>query len=258
MANVFAQTEALAFGKTADEVRADGVPELAGPAPHVRGQPPAATRSSPTADAGDARRAGRALRAQGVHPGHDLAHQLRSTSGASSWARCWPTASSPSWRAQANRALAHDSSTNALIRRYRRSGRRALMTVGYDKPLYILPFDHRGSFQTGMFGWKGTLTPEQTAEIAAAKQVIYDGFKAALAGGVPKDRAGILVDEQFGDGHPARRGARTATHRLPGREERPGRVRLRVRRRLRRAHREVQPDLLQGAGALQPRGRRGR
>ena len=30
------------------------------------------------------------------------------------------------------------------------------------------------------------------------KQVIYDGFKAALAGGVPKDRAGILVDEQFG------------------------------------------------------------
>jgi hypothetical protein len=31
-----------------------------------------------------------------------------------------------------------------------------------------------------------------------AKQVIYDGFKAALANGVPEDRAGILVDEQFG------------------------------------------------------------
>ena len=29
------------------------------------------------------------------------------------------------------------------------------MTVGFDKPLYILPFDHRGSFQTKMFGWKG-------------------------------------------------------------------------------------------------------
>src|SRR5207248_7250984 len=43
-----------------------------------------------------------------------------------------------------------------------------------------------------------TLTPEQTAEIAAAKQVIYDGFKAAVAGGVPKAKAGILVDEQFG------------------------------------------------------------
>ena len=72
------------------------------------------------------------------------------------------------------------------------------MSVGFDKPLYILPFDHRGSFQTKMFGWKGALTPEQTAEIARTKEVIYDGFKAALAGGVAKEKAGILVDEQFG------------------------------------------------------------
>src|SRR5439155_65267 len=76
--------------------------------------------------------------------------------------------------------------------------RRTIMNVGFDKPLYILPFDHRGTFQKNMFGWKGALTPEQTAEIAAAKQVIYDGFKAAVAGGVPKAKAGILVDEQFG------------------------------------------------------------
>jgi myo-inositol catabolism protein IolC len=69
---------------------------------------------------------------------------------------------------------------------------------GYDKPLYVLPFDHRGSFETGMFGWKGALTSAQTAQIAASKQVIYDGFKAAIAAGVPKDKAGILVDEQFG------------------------------------------------------------
>ncbi len=73
-----------------------------------------------------------------------------------------------------------------------------MRTLGFDKPLYILPFDHRGSFVTKMFGWHGTLTPEQTAEIAAAKQVIYDGFKAAITAGVPKDKAGILVDEQFG------------------------------------------------------------
>jgi 5-dehydro-2-deoxygluconokinase len=72
------------------------------------------------------------------------------------------------------------------------------MAIGYDKPLYILPFDHRGSFQTKMFGWKGTLTSDQTAEIAATKQVIYDGFKAAVAAGVQKEKAGILVDEQFG------------------------------------------------------------
>jgi myo-inositol catabolism protein IolC len=73
-----------------------------------------------------------------------------------------------------------------------------MTTHGYDKPLYVLPFDHRGSFETGMFGWKGALTAEQTAQIAAAKQVIYDGFKTAVAAGVPKGKAGILVDEQFG------------------------------------------------------------
>jgi len=73
-----------------------------------------------------------------------------------------------------------------------------LTTLGFDNPLYILPFDHRGSFQTKMFGWEGPLAAEQTAEIAAAKQVIYDGFKAAVTAGVPKEKAGILVDEQFG------------------------------------------------------------
>jgi myo-inositol catabolism protein IolC len=72
------------------------------------------------------------------------------------------------------------------------------MTLGFDQPLYVLPFDHRGSFETGMFGWKGALTPEQTAQIAEAKRVIYDGFKRAVAAGVPKQNAAILVDEQFG------------------------------------------------------------
>ena len=73
-----------------------------------------------------------------------------------------------------------------------------MKTLGYDQPVYILPFDHRGSFVTKMFGWHGGLTPAQTAEIAAAKQVIYDGFKTAIAEGAPKNKAGILVDEQFG------------------------------------------------------------
>jgi len=73
------------------------------------------------------------------------------------------------------------------------------MTIlGFDKPLYILPFDHRGSFQKKMFGWDGTLSTQQTAEIAAAKRVIYDAFVAAVDAGVPKDKAGILIDEQFG------------------------------------------------------------
>ena len=73
-----------------------------------------------------------------------------------------------------------------------------MKTVGFDKPLYILPFDHRGSFQSKMFGWKGTLTSDQTAQIAATKQVIYDGFKSAVSLGVPRQKAAILVDEQFG------------------------------------------------------------
>src|SRR5262245_45103952 len=72
------------------------------------------------------------------------------------------------------------------------------MAIGYDKPLYVLPFDHRGSFQVKMFGWKGTLTPEQTAEITETKQVTDDGFKAAVTAGVHKEKAGISVDEQFG------------------------------------------------------------
>ena len=73
-----------------------------------------------------------------------------------------------------------------------------MKNLGYDNPLYILPFDHRSSFELKMFGWGEDLTPEQTAEIVAVKQVIYDGFKAAVEAGVPKEKAGILVDEQFG------------------------------------------------------------
>ncbi len=40
--------------------------------------------------------------------------------------------------------------------------------LGFDRPLYILPFDHRGSFQSGLFGWKGTLTSEQTVRVVGA------------------------------------------------------------------------------------------
>jgi myo-inositol catabolism protein IolC len=72
------------------------------------------------------------------------------------------------------------------------------MTIGFDKDLYVLPFDHRATFKTKMFGWTGTITNEQTAHIAAFKRVIYDALQAAVAAGVPKSKAGILVDEQFG------------------------------------------------------------
>src|SRR5262245_18258451 len=105
----------------------------------------------------------------------------------------YPTTRKPS-SAQARARQLHKQSDPALPEDERLS----MKTIGFDRPLYILPFDHRGSFETKMFGWHGDLSAAQTAEIAAAKQVIYEGFKAALAGGVPKHKAGILVDEQFG------------------------------------------------------------
>ncbi|MGT4071501.1 UNVERIFIED_CONTAM: DUF2090 domain-containing protein, partial [Aeromonas hydrophila] len=67
------------------------------------------------------------------------------------------------------------------------------------KDLFILPFDHRGSFQAKLFGIKDREpTGEETRTIASYKKIIYDGFLKALADGVPSDKAGILVDEQFG------------------------------------------------------------
>jgi myo-inositol catabolism protein IolC len=72
------------------------------------------------------------------------------------------------------------------------------MTIGYNSTLYILPYDHRSSFEKGLFGWSGTLSAEQTERIAKSKEVIYDAFKLALSKGLPKARAAILVDEQFG------------------------------------------------------------
>jgi myo-inositol catabolism protein IolC len=72
------------------------------------------------------------------------------------------------------------------------------MDIGYDRPLYILPFDHRASFEKGLIGFSTPLTAEQTATVAASKQVIYDGLKLALTKDVPREAAGILVDEQYG------------------------------------------------------------
>lgn len=72
------------------------------------------------------------------------------------------------------------------------------MSLGYDQPLYILPFDHRHSYGSEVFGFHEPLTAEQIAAVAGSKRVIYEGFLRALQGGVPKDRAGILVDEEFG------------------------------------------------------------
>jgi 5-dehydro-2-deoxygluconokinase len=64
--------------------------------------------------------------------------------------------------------------------------------------LYLLPFDHRETFVRKLFRWEEPLSPHQTSDITAVKRLIYEGFRAAVANGVPKAHAGILVDEHFG------------------------------------------------------------
>jgi len=78
------------------------------------------------------------------------------------------------------------------------------MALGYDGKLYILAFDHRGSFQKKMFGIEGDPTPEQTATIADAKLVIYEGMEEAVKRGAEAGATGVLVDEQFGGDIPER------------------------------------------------------
>ena len=72
------------------------------------------------------------------------------------------------------------------------------MALGYDRHLFILAFDHRGSFQKKMFGISGEPNADETATIADAKSVIFDGLRKALEAGVDRLEAGALVDEQFG------------------------------------------------------------
>src|SRR3954466_4465088 len=73
------------------------------------------------------------------------------------------------------------------------------MALGYDGKLFILAFDHRGSFQKKMFGIEGDPSAEQTETIADAKHLIFEGMvKAAERGEVDPHTEGVLVDEQFG------------------------------------------------------------
>ncbi len=72
------------------------------------------------------------------------------------------------------------------------------MNLGYDKALYLLPFDHRASYVSDMFHLQPPLDATQRAQVIDSKQLIYEGFRHALTEGVPFDAAGVLVDEQFG------------------------------------------------------------
>jgi myo-inositol catabolism protein IolC len=64
-----------------------------------------------------------------------------------------------------------------------------LNELGYDERLYVLAFDHRGSFEK-MVGDK--------ERVPAAKRLIWEGFQRAVEQGAPKEFAGVLVDAQYG------------------------------------------------------------
>jgi myo-inositol catabolism protein IolC len=72
------------------------------------------------------------------------------------------------------------------------------MALGYDHKLYILAFDHRGSFQKKMFGIEGDPSPEETKVITDAKRLVFEGMEKAVQRGLDASTAGVLVDEQFG------------------------------------------------------------
>ena len=78
------------------------------------------------------------------------------------------------------------------------------MALGYDGKLYILAFDHRGSFQKKMFGIEREPTAEETETISDAKRLIFEGMELAVQRGVDAAATGVLVDEQFGSDIPKR------------------------------------------------------
>jgi myo-inositol catabolism protein IolC len=76
------------------------------------------------------------------------------------------------------------------------------MALGYDGKLFILAFDHRGSFQKKMFGIEGDPDEQQTQTISDAKHLIFEGMLAAADKGLDEEASGVLVDEQFGGNIP--------------------------------------------------------
>jgi myo-inositol catabolism protein IolC len=87
----------------------------------------------------------------------------------------------------------------------------------HDDPLFILAMDHRASFGKTLFEVKNdNPDPDQIAAMKSAKQVIFEGLQAALPA-VTYGRAGVLVDERYGQGviDEARTGARPVVLAVP-------------------------------------------
>jgi myo-inositol catabolism protein IolC len=64
--------------------------------------------------------------------------------------------------------------------------------------LYVLAMDQRGWLMNELFGKEDGLTPDQVAEAAAAKKVIFEGARIALDRRGSAESLGVLVVEQLG------------------------------------------------------------
>ena len=118
MSNVFAQAEALAFGKTEDEVRAEGTPEAVVPHRVMPGNRPTnvilADKLTPRTLGTMVSLYEQSVFTQGTVWGIDSFDQWGVELGKVLAARIIPEL-----KAEDEPELSHDSSTNALIRRYR-------------------------------------------------------------------------------------------------------------------------------------------
>ena len=73
--------------------------------------------------------------------------------------------------------------------------------LGYPKNLFVLPFDHRSSFEKGLFGIEDRVpTAEEIDQISDYKRIIYEGLLKAIASGIPKESTALLVDQVYGSG----------------------------------------------------------
>ena len=82
------------------------------------------------------------------------------------------------------------------------------MALGYDGKLYILAFDHRGSFQKKMFGIEGDPTEEETKTISDAKKLIFEGMEKAVERGRRCGVGGRAGRRAVRLGHPRARAPR--------------------------------------------------
>jgi glucose-6-phosphate isomerase len=120
VANVFAQSEALAFGRTAEEVRAEGTPDAVVPHRVMEGNRPSNTilaeRLTPETLGSLVALYEHSVFTQGAIWGIDSFDQWGVELG-----KALAVAIVPELQTETEPALTHDSSTNALIRRYRQA-----------------------------------------------------------------------------------------------------------------------------------------